>query len=154
MSYSNLIFSLLPNYTVQNPLWNKQVCPKFINIIIENNLSRRSVSKNTVCNDAIKVSLLLSHIFIWTCNFFFAVMLCLSATLIYLSISYNYPGIKYETCGVIWYIVPESKIQLVNWELSQKSLLELSSLPDIRSMDSYIFWSLSLSPFSNYLCDA
>ena len=30
------------NYTVQNSLWNKQVCPKFNNVMIENNLSHNS----------------------------------------------------------------------------------------------------------------
>ena len=29
------LFSFAHEYTVQNPLWNKQVCPKFINAMIE-----------------------------------------------------------------------------------------------------------------------
>ena len=65
-----------------------------------------------------------SHIFIWTCPFYFSMMWRPSATSIYLSVSYKEPGIKSETCGVIWHVAPESKIQLVNCELSPKSLLE------------------------------
>ena len=55
-------FSFVPKYTVQNPLWNKQVCPKFINVIIENNLLHKSGAKSTLCNLAMKGSLLLSYI--------------------------------------------------------------------------------------------
>ena len=58
-------FSLLsPKYTVHKPFWNKKVCTKFINVIIENILSHRSGAKSTLCNVAMKDFLLLSHIFI------------------------------------------------------------------------------------------
>ena len=57
-------------YTVQNPLWNEQECPKFINVIIENNMPHKYGSKSTLCNVAMKGHLLLSHIFISTCPFF------------------------------------------------------------------------------------
>ena len=43
---------------------------------------------------------------------------CLSATSMNLSVSSNDPGMKYVTYGVIWHVAPESKIQLVNCELS------------------------------------
>ena len=58
------IFSLDPRYTVQNPFRNKQVCPEFFHVIMENNLHHRSGAKRTLCNVAIKVSPLSSHIFI------------------------------------------------------------------------------------------
>ena len=67
-------FSFAQNYTVQNNLWNKQVCPKFINVIIENNPLYKSDAKSTLYNVAIKASPLLSHIFMCTCPFSFAVM--------------------------------------------------------------------------------
>ena len=54
----------------ENPLWNKQVCPKLINVMIENNLSHKSGAKSSLCNVAIKESPLLSHIFICICPFF------------------------------------------------------------------------------------
>ena len=44
----------------------------------------------------------------------------------------------------------EYKIQLVNYKLSPKFPLGHSSLPDIRAIYAYIFWSLLLS---HYLCD-
>ena len=138
---NNRIFPLSPSYTVQNPLWNKQVCTKLINIIIENNLSHRYGVKSTLCYVAIKVYPLSSHIFIWTCHFCFAVTWCTSAASIYLSMSYNDPGIKSETYGVILHIYLWSKIQLVNLELSPKYLLGLLSLLDIHAIDAYIFWS-------------
>ena len=37
-----------------------------------------------------------------------------------LSVSSNEPGIKYETSSIIWQVSHESKIQLVNFELSPK----------------------------------
>ena len=49
---------------VKNPFLNKQVCTKFINLIIENNLSHRSGARSTSCNIAMKVSPLLSQFFI------------------------------------------------------------------------------------------
>ena len=42
------LFSFAPNYNVQNLFWNKQVCPEFINVIIENNLLHRSGAKSTL----------------------------------------------------------------------------------------------------------
>ena len=62
-------FSLSPNYIVQNPFLNKQICPKFIYLIIENKLTHRSGAKITLCNVAIKLSLLLSHIFYLNLSF-------------------------------------------------------------------------------------
>ena len=86
--------SLSPKYTVQNTLWNKQVCPKLINVIMENYLLHRSGDKITLWNVTIKVSPLLSHIFIHTCTFCFAMTWCTSATSICLFVSSNKPGIK------------------------------------------------------------
>ena len=58
---------------MQSPLRNKQLCLKFINIMIENSLSHKSGAGITLCNVAIKGSPLLSHIFIHTCTFCFSV---------------------------------------------------------------------------------
>ena len=54
----------------------------------------------------------------------------------------NEPGIKSETSGVMWHVAPESKIQLINCELSAKFPLGNLSLSDIRAIDAYIFWSV------------
>ena len=96
-----------------------------------------------------KGSPLLMHIFIRTCPFCFAVTWCPSADSICLSISSNDPGIKSETYGVTWHVALESKIQLVNCELSQKFLLGHLSLPYIRAIDTYIFCSLLFFPLSH-----
>ena len=59
----------------------------------------------------------------------------------YLSVSYNDPGMKSETSGVMWHVAPESKIRLVNFELSPYFSRERSSLLDICAIDAYILWS-------------
>ena len=61
---------------------------------------------------------------------------------IFLSVSSNENGIKSETSGIMWKVAPESRIQLVNCELSAKFPLVHLSLPDMRAIDAYIFWSL------------
>ena len=115
--YGNVttFFSLVPKYTVQNPFQNKLVCPKLINVLIENNLSHRSGAKSTLCNAPIKLSLLSSNIFIRACPFCFTVTWCLSATSMCIHVSSNKPGIQPQTSGVIWHVAPEYKIQLVNY---------------------------------------
>ena len=65
----------------------------------------------------------------------------------YLSVSSNYSGMKSETSGVMWHVASESKIQLVNCELSPKFPLEYLSLLDIHAIDAYFLWSLLFSPF-------
>ena len=98
------LFSFAPKYTVQKPLWISQVCPEFIDLMFENNLSHKSCTKSTLCNVAIKGSPWSLHIFICTYPFCFAVTWCTSATSMYLSVSYNEPVIKYETSGVMWHV--------------------------------------------------
>ena len=49
-------FSFAPKYTVQNPFWNKQVCPELNNIIIENKLPHKSGAKSTLCTVGMKRS--------------------------------------------------------------------------------------------------
>ena len=66
-----------------------------------------------------------------------------------LSVSSNDPGMKSVTSGVIWQVAPESKIQLVNYELSPESLFSCSSLLDIRAIDAYTLRSLSSSLLSH-----
>ena len=61
------------NWPTLISLLNKQVCPEFINLMIENNLLHRSGAKSTLCNVATKGSPSLSHIFIHTCPYCFAV---------------------------------------------------------------------------------
>ena len=53
---------------------------------------------------------------------------------------------KSETYGVIWHVAPESKIQLVNCELSPYFSLERLSLLDISAIYAYIFWSSLFLP--------
>ena len=65
---------------------------------------------------------------------------------IFLSVSFNVPGMKYETSGVIWHVAPESKIQLVNCKLSPYFSLLRSSLLYIRAIDMYILWSSLILP--------
>ena len=120
-----------------------------MNAMIENNLSHKYGVKRTLYNVAMHVFLISLHICIHTWPFCFAVTWCLSATSMYLSVSSNDPGMKSETSGVIWHIAPESKIQLVNCELSPYFSLLRSSLLDIRAIDVYILWSSSFSPLSH-----
>ena len=134
---------------MQNPLWKRQVCPEFINVIIENNLWHKSGAKSTLCNVAMKDFPLSSHICIHAWHFCFAVAWCPSATSMYLSVSSNDPGMKTETYGVMWHVVPKSKIQLVNCDLSPYFSLEYSSLLDIHAIDAYILWSLLFSTLSH-----
>ena len=117
--------------------------------MIKNNLSHNSGAKSTLCNVAMKGSPLLSHIFIRTWPFCFAVTWCPYSTSVYLSVSYNESGMKSETSGVMWHVAPESKIQLVNCELSPKFSLGNSSLPNNCAIDAYIFWSLLFSPLEH-----
>ena len=85
--------SFAPKYTVQNHLWNKQLCPKFINVMIENTLSHKYGAKDTLLTVAMKGSLLSSRIFICVCPVCFAVTWCLSAISMYWFVSCNEPGI-------------------------------------------------------------
>ena len=59
-------FSFAPKYTVKNLYEKIQVCPEFINVMNENNLSHKSGAKSMLCNVEIKGSPLLSHICICT----------------------------------------------------------------------------------------
>ena len=58
------LLSFHPKYTVQKTFWKRQVCPEFINVMIENKQSHKAGAKSTSCNVAMKVFLLSSHIFI------------------------------------------------------------------------------------------
>ena len=60
-------FSL--KYTVQKSFWNKQLCPEFINVMIENVPSHKYGAKSRLCNVVMKGSQILSHIFIHTLPF-------------------------------------------------------------------------------------
>ena len=133
-----------PKYTVQNPLWKRQLFPAFINVMIENNMSHKSGANSTFYKVVMKVFPLLLHICIRNDPFCFAVTWCPSGTSMYLSLSSNDPRMKYETYGVMWHVDPESKIQMVNCELSPYFSLLQSSSQDICLIDAYILW-LSLS---------
>ena len=54
-----VFFSSDPNYTVQNPLRNKQVCTKLINVIMENN--QKCVVQ--CCNKSISV--IATHVYLY-----------------------------------------------------------------------------------------
>ena len=66
-------FSFAQKYTVQNPLRERQLCPEFINVIIENNLSHKSGARSTLYKVAMNLFMLSSHICICTDPFRFAV---------------------------------------------------------------------------------
>ena len=51
-------------YTVQNPLWKRQVCPAFINVMIENNLSHKFDANSTLYKVAMNVFPIKFH---WRC---------------------------------------------------------------------------------------
>ena len=125
--------------TVQNYLKKRQICPKFIHLIMESNHSHKSIANSTLYNVSIRVFPLSSHIFIWTCPVCFSVTKLPSATSIFLSVYTNDSGIKYWISGVMWQVAPESKIQLVSCEMSPKYLLVISMLVYIHAIDSYIF---------------
>ena len=62
---------LQPKKTMQNPLWERKVCPKLINVIMENNWSHKSGSNSTLYNITMKCLPLSPHILIWNCPVFF-----------------------------------------------------------------------------------
>ena len=109
--------------------------------MIESNLSHKSGANSTLYKVAMNVFLLSSHICIRTWNFCFVVTWFTSATSMYLSVSSHFPGMKSETYGVIWHVAPESKIQLVNCELSPYFILLRSSSLEIRAIYAYILLS-------------
>ena len=121
---------------------------------MENNWLHKSGTNITWYNVSIQGFTLLSQIYIWTCPVCFAVKKCPLASLIYLSVSTNDPGIKSKIIGVMWQVAPESKIQLFSCELSPKFILGLSALLDIRAIDVYIFCdsiSYALFPYVLYI---
>ena len=107
-----------PKYTVQNPLRKRHICPAFINVMMENNLSHKSGANSTLYKVATKVFPLSSHIFIRTEHFCFSVTWCPSTTSMNYCVSSNDPGMQSVTSVVIWHVAPESKIQLVYCKLS------------------------------------
>ena len=122
---------------MQNPLLKRQICPKFINVMMENNRLHKSGANSTLYNISMKGLPLLSQIFIWSSPVFFYVIKSPSVTSIYLSVSTNKPGIKYKISGVMWQVASESKIQLVSCDLSQKYLLVIYTLEDTFAIDVY-----------------
>ena len=130
--------------TVQNPLWKSQVCPKFVNVIIENSQSHKSGANSTLYNVATRGFTLLPCIFIWTYPVCFAVTKQPSATSIHLYVPINEIVIKSEISGVMWQVAPESKIKLVSCELYPQLLPGLSELGYIHAIDAYIFCELIL----------
>ena len=106
--------------TLHNVLLAPDLCDNlfsFINVMIENNLPHKSGAKRTLYNVAMKGFPLLSHIFIHTW-LFFSLMWYPFKTSMYLSVSSDDTGMKYETYGVMWHVAPEFKIQFINYELS------------------------------------
>ena len=61
----NVLCSLSLKKTVQNPLWKIQVCPNFVNVILENIWLHKYGANITWCNLAMKGFPLLLLIFIW-----------------------------------------------------------------------------------------
>ena len=85
--------SLSLNKTIKTPLQKRQVCTKFINVIMENNWLHKSGANSTLYNVAMTSFPILSQNFIWTYPGCFAVTKFPSATSMYLSVSNNEPGI-------------------------------------------------------------
>ena len=73
---------------------------------MENNQLHKSGANITLYNIAMKVFPLSPHIFIWTFPVCFAVTKFPSATSIYLSVSTNDTGIKYEISVGTWQVTP------------------------------------------------
>ena len=69
--------------------------------MMENSLSHKSGASKTLYNVAVKVYPLSSNICIRTDPFCVAVTWCPSVTSMYLSVSYNDPGMKSFTSGVM-----------------------------------------------------
>ena len=137
---------------VQKTLRRRKVCPKFNNLMMEKNRSKKSSANSTLYSAAMKGLTLLPCIGIWTSPVYFAVTKCPSATFIYLSVYTNETGIKSEISGVMWQVTPESKIQLISCKLYPNFLLGLSALVDINTTYTYIFCdSLSYVLFSDVL---
>ena len=80
--------------TVQNPLWKIQLCPKLINVMMENNQLRNSDANSTLYSAAMKGLPLSSHIFIWTSPVCFTLTKFPYATSIYLFVSASETSIK------------------------------------------------------------
>ena len=149
--------SLSLNKTVQNPLWKIQICPEFINLIMEYNWYHKFGVNGMLYNVAMKVLLLLLRIFIRISLVCFTATKCPSETSIYLSVYTNEPGIKPETSGFMWQVVPQSKIQLVSCELSPNYPLGISTLEDIYAIGAFIdcdlLWSVLFSSALSILVD-
>ena len=109
---------LSPKKTVQNTLWKRQVYNELVNVTMENNRLCKSITNRTLYNVSIQGFPLLSQIYVWTCPVCFAVKKCPLASLIYLSVSTNDPGIKSKIIGVMWQVAPESKTQLFIFNMS------------------------------------
>ena len=77
--------------------------------------------------------------FIFTSPICFAVTKFIPADSIHFSVSASEPGTKSEIFGDVWQVAPESKIQLVSFELSTKYLLGISTLEYVCDIDAYIF---------------
>ena len=105
---------------------------------MENIQSHKSGANSILYNIAMKGLPLLSHMFICNSSVFFAVTKCPSETSMYLSIYTSEPGTKSEISGVMWQVTPDFKVKLVSCEPSPKYLLGLSTLEDIRTIDTYI----------------
>ena len=85
------------------------------------------------------------HTFVFVLDLFFRRdMMSVRNFNVFICIFYD-PRMKSETYGVMWHNAPESKIQLVNCELSSYFSLERSSLLDIRAIDAYILLSYLFS---------
>ena len=119
--------ALLLKTTVQNPLWKRQVCPKFIKIMMENNRSHKSGTNIMLYNTAMKGFPFLSQISIWSYPLCFDVKKFPSGNLVYLSVSTNEPSIKSKISGVMWQVAHESKIQLLSCDLSLYFILGFST---------------------------
>ena len=141
LQFFNTLYSIC--WEFRNPITNT-----FDIFVLSGDKLLRESSKSTLCNVAMKGSPWSSHIFIHDWSFCFTVTWCTFATSMCLSVSSNESGIKSVTSGVMWHVAQESKIQLVNCELSPEFPLVHLSLLYMGVIDAYIFWSLLFSLLS------
>ena len=103
---------------VQTLLWKRQICPKFINVIMEHNWSHKYRENSRLYNVAMKGLPLSLHIFIWTSPGCFTVIKSPPTTSMCSSIYTIETGTKCEISGFMWQVAPESKTQLISCNLS------------------------------------
>ena len=127
-----------PKEKVHNPLWKRQLCPEFIDLIMENKKYHKSGSSSTLYNVSMKGLPLSPQICIGTSPVCFSVTKLSFETSMYLFIYTSEPVTESQIYGVMWQVSPDSKIQLVSWKMYPKYLLGLYIPEEICVIDASI----------------